>query len=444
MLRSLGALLLFWTVITSYGLYWVIAPLLGAERAKARLERIHRNNARRLALGFTRLRGVFIKMGQVLSVVGTFLPRAYAAELEKLQDQVPPRPFREIEGRLRAALGEEPMARFRSFETQALAAASLAQVHRAVTLDGREVAVKVLYPGIEGLIRNDLRVLRLVLPVFKRIVPVQRIERVLDQLAAMLARETDYAHERTNMDRLRTVFAGRSDVVVPSIVDELTGPGVLTMSFESGTKINDLDGLRQRGIDPEAVGRILVECYLDMLLRHRLFHADPHPGNFLVRPGPQLVILDYGAVEEVTSALAEGMKMVVLGALTRNDDAVLRGIERMGFVAEDGDRQLLATVGRQYLKVLSSVQIEDFSRLDRAAVEKLSGFDQARGRLRDVMRSVQYPEGFFYVERTLVLLFGLAAQLSPRSGLPGLALPHAAQAIAGSFTAIAVKPDAAS
>ncbi len=165
-----------------------------------------------------------------------------------------------------------------------------------------------------------------------------------------------------------------------------------------------------------------------MLFQHRVFHADPHPGNFLVRPGPQLVILDYGAVEEVTERLQQGMKSVVMGVMVKNDDEILRGLERMGFVAEGGDRELLAQVGREYLSVLGSVKIQDFSKLGREQMEKLSGYDQTRGKLRQVMKSVEYPEGYFYVERTLALLFGLVGQLAPKQGLPGLVLPYASQA----------------
>lgn len=433
---------MFWTVFASYGLQWVLARVLGKRRLKARLERVHQKNAERLATGFSRLRGVFIKMGQVLSVIGTFLPRAYGTALEKLQDKVPSRPFEEIEERLREALGDDPLSRFKHFDREPLAAASLAQVHRAETLDGHAVAVKVLYPGIETLIKNDLRVLRSIVPIVRRLFPVSRMERVLDQLSAMLARETDYGNERKNMERMRAIFADRDDVVVPRVVDDLTAAGVLTMTFENGIKINDLPALERAGIDSEAVGRLLVECYFAMLLEHRLFHADPHPGNFLVRPGPELVILDYGAVEEVTDALADGMKLVVLGAVTRNDEQILQGLERMGFVAADGDRELLAKVGREYLKVLAGVKFTNFAQLDRDTIEKLSGYEQARGQLREIMRSVEYPEGYFYVERTLVLLFGLVGQLAPNAGLPGLVLPYASQAFARGLAGGGVAPEA--
>jgi ubiquinone biosynthesis protein len=425
--RSIRALLLFWTIILSYAWEWMLARVLSGARAKARLERAHLRNAKRLATGFARLRGVFIKMGQVLSVVGTFLPAAFGEALETLQDQVPPRPFSEIEGRLREAFGDDALTRFGSFDRQALAAASLAQVHRATTRDGRAIAVKVLYPGIEVLIRRDLAVLRSLLPVIKWVVKVGRVERVFEELSAMLARETDYRHERANMARIRAIFSAREDVIVPELIEELTSGGVLSMSFEAGLKINDFDGEREQGIDSEAVAKLLVECYFTMLLEHRVFHADPHPGNFLVRPGPKLVILDYGAVEHLTPALSKGMKVVILGAITRNDDQILAGLEEMGFIAAGGDRELLKQVGREYLKVLGSVKIEDFSKLDRQTVEKLSGYQQIRGRLRAVMKSVEYPEGYFYVERTLALLFGLVAQLSPKLGLPGLVMPHASK-----------------
>jgi predicted unusual protein kinase regulating ubiquinone biosynthesis (AarF/ABC1/UbiB family) len=426
---------MFWTVFASYGLQWLLARVFGSRRLKARLERVHRKNARRLAHGFTRLRGVFIKMGQVLSVIGTFLPRAYGEELEKLQDKVPSQPFREIEARLCEALGEDPLSRFESFDREPIAAASLAQVHRATTRDGRPVAVKVLYPNIETLIRRDLAVLRSILPVLRRLIVVSRLERILDQLAIMLAHETDYANERRNIERMRTIFADKSNVVVPEVVEELTGGPVLTMSYEEGTKITDFERLRSEQIDTAAVARLLVECYFQMLLEHRVFHADPHPGNFLIRPGPTLVILDYGAVEEVTEALADGMKTVVLGAVTRNDEEILRGLERMGFVAEGGDRELLGRVGREYLKVLGSINFTNFSQLDRRTIEKLSGYQQIRGQLREIMRSVEYPEGYFYVERTLVLLFGLVGQLAPDVGLPGLVLPFATQAFARGLAA---------
>jgi len=422
---------MFWTIFSSYGVQWLLSKLLGERRMAERWERVHRANARRLYLGFTRLRGVFIKLGQVLSVLGGFLPRAYGQELEKLQDQVPPHPFRQMRRRLVGALGDDPLAAFSSFDETPIAAASLAQVHRATTRDGRDVAVKLLYPNVKELIRIDLGVLRTVEPVVSRVFGLIHTRRVLNQLSDMLDHETDYGNERENIRRMAALFDERDEIVVPGVVDELCGEGVLTMSFEKGVKISDTHRLEERDIDAEAVAKILVDAFFTMLFTDRMFHADPHPGNFLVREGPTLVILDYGAVEPVTDDLAEGMKQVVMGAMMKNDDAILAGVERMGFVAEGGDRELLGKVARDYLAVLKEVRIDNFSRMDQETVRKLSGYDQTRGKIRELMRNVHYPDGFFYVERTLILLFGLVGKLAPELGLPGLVAPLAARAMQG-------------
>jgi ubiquinone biosynthesis protein len=270
-------------------------------------------------------------------------------------------------------------------------------------------------------------VLGLFLPIINRVFPIVRFDRVLAQLGAMLRRETDYANERQNMERMRAIFANRTDVVVPSVVAEKTRAGVLSMSFETGLRISDVLRQAQPEVSPKEIARLITDCYFTMLFEHRVLHADPHPGNFLVRPGPCLVILDYGAVEAVSEPLVRGLKTVILGALTRNADQVLEGAEQMGFIAPGGDRELLREVGREYLKTLATLRVTDFSNFDRDELHKLSGYALVRGRLREVMRSVEYPDGYFYLERTLALLFGLVGQLEPERGLPGIAAPLASK-----------------
>ena len=421
---------MFWTIFASYAWGWFTAKWVAATKSDAHWDRVHSRNAHRLAHGFMRLRGVFIKLGQVLSVLGGFLPKAYGRELEQLQDRVPPHDFAAIHKRLVEAFGPDALDRFVKLDEEPLAAASLAQVHHAVLPDGREVAVKVLYPGVDALIRRDLRVLRSVEPVARRLFGLIHTGRVLAQLGDMLAHETNYANERKNLERMQKLFADRPDIVVPEVIDEHTSGSVLTMSYEAGVKITDFDSFEAQQIDRVAVAKLLVDAYFTMLFKEGVFHADPHPGNFLVRPGPELIILDYGAVEDVTDSLANGMKAVVMGAMMKNDEQILLGVEMMGFVPEGGNRELLGDVGRSYLKVLAEVKIDDFSRLDHDTMKKLSGFDQTRGRIREIMRNIHYPDGFFYVERTLILLFGLVGRLAPSTGLPGLVGPFAMQAFA--------------
>ncbi|HKO89543.1 MAG TPA: AarF/UbiB family protein [Polyangiaceae bacterium] len=427
MVRSVRAFFLIASVLAAYGWQWLLVRATLRRGFGGRWAYVHESSARRLAHGFAELRGVFIKLGQVISVLGGFLPPSYREALQKLQDQVPARPFSEVELRLVEAFGPRALERFASFEREPIAAASLAQVHKATLADGRSLAVKVLYPGIERLIVRDLFVLRLFLPIIQRVFPIVRFERVLAQLSAMLARETDYANEWRNMERLRGIFQDREDVVIPVVVADLTRAGVLSMSFEEGLRISEVLRQDPPQVPPREIARLITDCYFTMLFEHRLLHADPHPGNFLVRPGPRLVILDYGAVEDVPAPLVKGLKTVILGALTRNAEQVLEGAEQMGFVAPGGDRELLREVGRAYLKALATLRVTDFSSIDRGALHKLSGYEQVRGRLREVMRSVEYPDGYFYVERTLALLFGLVGQLEPERGLPGVAAPLASK-----------------
>lgn len=389
-----------------------------------RWARLHATNARRIATQFTTLRGVFIKMGQVLSVMAPVLPPVYAEQLEKLQDAVPPQPYARMRQRLVQAWGENPEAKFAHVEQVPLAAASLAQVHRARLVDGREVVLKILYPGIETLVRADLARVRRLLPGFRILFGFRDSRKVHDQLTAMLEHEMDYHRERDNTEQIRKLLANQPKIVVPQVIDELSSQKVLVLSYEEGHKVLDPESLRAAGVDPDAIAATLVAAYASMLFEHRVFHADPHPGNLLARPDGSLVLLDFGAVEQVSVEVTDGMKQVLLGAMLKNTDQVMAGVERMGFVAPDGDRELLRQVTTDYLAVLGELNVQNYMGLSRDQLQRASGMQQLRGKLRKVTASISYPDGYFYVERTLTLLFGVTARLAPTKGLFGLAAPY--------------------
>lgn len=433
MVRSLRALLLFVGVVLSYGWHWLMIRRLRAAQRAHRWQQVHSRNARRVRSGFFHLRGLYIKLGQVLSVMAPFLPRQYAEELETLQDSVPPHSFGQIQKQLRAELGNLLQTHFRHVDPKPLAAASLAQVHRAQLTTGEEVVVKVLYPGIEQKIRSDIRVLTWLAPMLYRIFGFRNMDTVVAQLDQMLRHETDYEHERNNMERIRSMLGDHPRLVIPQVYPQLCTRRVLTMSYEAGVKLTNVQAMNELGIDRRRVADTLVEVYLRMLFEHQMFHADPHPGNLLVQQGDRLVFLDYGAVEPLSDPLMAGMKQVIFGALARNTEMVLGGIEAMGFVAESGDRELLYRVGREYLSTLADLRIDNFSKLSASQLEELSGVRLLRGRLRSVAASLRYPPGFFYVERTLALLFGVLAQLVPEQGLLGVAAPHASRLLLRSY-----------
>lgn len=389
---------------------------------KARRARVDLRNARRLLRSMLKLRGVFIKLGQVLSIMGGFLPRVYAKELSPLQDQVPPHPYSDLVGALQKSFRKAPEELFRDIDETPLAAASLGQVHVGHLNDGRKVAIKFLYPGIRGVIAVDMRVLRLAIRVYRWFVPVAKIERVHEQLVDLLRRETDYLHEAECMRRMAKNFEGEPGLAFPEPITELTTKDVLTMTFMEGTKITKLDELREAGINPSDVAVKLVQAFYKMLFVDRFFHADPHPGNFLIepleKPGAfRLVVLDFGAICVARDSLIDGLVEILQGAFTGDDALVVKGFRAMGFVAIGGNDALMERTVKMYFNKLLKLQDRSPSALMRASpdqLEKLANPEVERGELQELMRSFEYPEDWFYVERACVLLFWLAAQIDPK------------------------------
>jgi ubiquinone biosynthesis protein len=436
LLRLLRSLYAFGVILASYLVQIGLGRVFGhrAEDGarvlpgwlKERRRRVDRRNARRLLRGMLRLRGVFIKLGQVLSIMGGFLPRVYGKELEQLQDQVPPHPFKVLEAALRRSFGKGSDELFAEIEREPLAAASLGQVHVARLADGRKVAVKFLYPNIRGVIAVDMRVLKLAIKVYRLFVPVAKIERVHEQLVDMLRRETDYLHEAECMRRMARHFAGDPGLAFPEPIAELTTRDVLTMTFMEGIKITRREEIEAAGVRMGDVAVRLVQAFYKMLFVDRFFHADPHPGNFLVEPLPaaahagggafRLVVLDFGAACVARDPLIDGMIEIVQGYFTQDDAMVVQGFRHMGFVAQGGNEALLERTVKMYFGKLLKIQDRTPAALMRQRpdkLEKLVDPEVERGELQELMRSFEYPEDWFYVERACVLMFWLAAQIDP-------------------------------
>ncbi len=399
---------------------------------KRRAQTLHERNAQRLLRGILKLQGVYVKLGQVLSIMGGFLPSAFRKQLESLQDAVPPRPFAQMRAHFVKSLGRTPEACFASIDDSPIAAASLGQVHSARLKDGTRVAVKILYPGIRELVHADLAVVRWVLRAYQRFLPVGNFEIVHSSLVDLLRRETDYVHEAGCMRRFAHNFAGRPEIVVPSVVDELSSGEVLTMTFMDGVKVSHVATLAQQEISAEAVARRLLECFFEQLFVHRFFHADPHPGNFLVQRGPtpeepKLVVLDFGAVSEAPEELIEGLIDVLVAFFGKDGAALLRGFSRMGFIAHDSDRMLLEETVLIYFDRLLSVKNRTPGAIMRASggeLRRLLDPNLELRRVRELARSFSYPEGWFYVERALVMTFWLCGEIYPDIDMLSVAFPY--------------------
>jgi predicted unusual protein kinase regulating ubiquinone biosynthesis (AarF/ABC1/UbiB family) len=244
----------------------------------------------------------------------------------------------------------------------------------------------------------------------------------------MLRRETDYRNEARCLERMAANFASDPDVLFPRVFHDLSTDRVLTMSFMEGVKITRVEALAELGLDREAVATRLIQAFYKQLFADRFFHADPHPGNFFVQRGPEgqprLVILDFGSASEVSDDLVTGMIDILSGLMTRQDSLVVRGVERMGFVAENGDRALLERVTRTYFEKLLNLNITDFGRISPEVAQSLADPGVKKEELRRLMQSIQYPLGWFFVERAVVILFGLSAQLAPRLNTVQVGFPY--------------------
>jgi len=433
-IRLLRALRVFAVIFLSYMWQMSWARLWPTRYAtKPRWKKIHRRNARRMLKGFVGLRGVYIKLGQILSIMGTFLPREYTEELEALQDDVPPQAYHKIAATFIDSFGKAPTEMFAKFEKEPIAAASLGQVHEARNAAGDRLAVKILYPNVATIIKVDLKVLGWALRVYRNFVPIQQIDRVHEQLSDMLARETDLANEARCVARMTKNFASDPDVLFPVVYPEFSSPTVMTMTFMDGVKISKKDALATLQLDPYDVATKLIKVFYKQLFIDRFFHADPHPGNFFVQRGPEgqvrIVVLDLGSATALSDNLADGMFDILSGLMTRKDDLVVQGIDTMGFIAEGGDRALLERTVRKYFEKLLNLNITDFGKLDPAIAQQLADPDMKRDELRELMKSVAYPEGWFYVERAAVIMFGLQAMLAPKLNGIHVGFPYITQFI---------------
>ena len=284
-------------------------------------ELAHRRGAGRLLDAAEALGGTLIKAGQFASSRPDLLPAAYTEELSSLQDRVPPQPAGIIEAAVARELGRPIEEVFSHFEREPVAAASIAQVHRATLRDGRDVAVKVQYPGIPGLIEADLEALESIFDAIARLESEVRLRPIADYLRWTLPLELDFGREAGAMTGLRRALGHRADVVVPEVVEGMTTERLLVMEFVEGVRISDREALLAAGIDPGKVVETLNDAFAEGLFRRNVLHADPHPGNLLVQPGPdgpRLVLLDHGLTMDLEPSFVAALARMV-GAIRGGD-----------------------------------------------------------------------------------------------------------------------------
>jgi predicted unusual protein kinase regulating ubiquinone biosynthesis (AarF/ABC1/UbiB family) len=388
-----------------------------------RLAVVHRRNARRIERTICELQGLFIKVGQLISIMANFLPEEFRRELEKLQDAVPPRPYKDIEARVAEELGKPPDELFAAFEQRPIASASIGQVHLARLRTGEKVAVKVQYPEIDRIVQTDLKTLRRIFRIVEWFIPYQGLEDVYREVRAIVLEELDFRAEANNIARIAANFPDRADVAFPTVVAELSTARVLTTMFEPGCKISDVAALKQMGIDRTQLARQVVEIYCQQIFTDGVYHADPHPGNLLVRAAadeaPTVVFLDFGAVAEIPATVRQGIVELIQGALTRDTSRIVRAMRTMGFVARGADERVFEQVIEYFHErfqeniSLESLNLKDIKFDPQKSLESLADLRKMDISLRELSASFHVPKELIVLERTLLLLMGLCTELDP-------------------------------
>ncbi|CAM3777897.1 AarF/UbiB family protein [Nocardioides marinus] len=323
-------------LVRSSGLSEVLEDEPASERVEA--------DAERLAADLEAMGPTFVKLGQLMSSRVDLISPAYVEALSRLQDDVEPFEFEQVED----IVGSELQVRLRSvyaeFDPVPMAAASLGQVHRARLRDGREVVVKVQRPGVRERIRDDMEVLADLAALLDRHTDAGRrfgFADLLEEFRKVLVDELDYRREADNLTRMRELVAGRARIVVPEPVPDLTTSRVLTMEYVEGRKVTSLGPLGRMELDGAPLADELFAAYVDQVLDQGVFHADPHPGNVLLTPDGRLVLLDIGMIARIAPSVRDRLVKLLLALADARPEEVTRVAISLGQRLPDFDEHAL-------------------------------------------------------------------------------------------------------
>ncbi|QEH33702.1 putative protein kinase UbiB [Aquisphaera giovannonii] len=410
------------TTLVRYGYHDVVAALhlegiiRPIERVATGGEATPQDRPRRLRLICEDLGPTFVKLGQVLSTRPDIIPEAYTVELAALRDDVRPFSFRQVvrilEADYRRPLGEV----FLSLDPEPVASASISQVHRAVLMDGRTVALKIRRPDITKVVQADLDILKNLAQLAERrlgfLAPYKPMA-LAREFERSLKRELDFTIERRTMQRCRELFSGDPTAHIPYTVEEYSTPRVIAMEFIEGVRIDDVEGLRAMGVDPAAVAVSGGRLMLRQIFEFGLFHADPHAGNFRVLPGGVVAPLDYGMFGQLDATLREYIADLLTGLIVQDPDRVIRALDALDIRGDNVDPKALRRDVSELVQTYSRLTLDhiNLGLLLRELIAFIRAYHlHIPPDLVLLIRSLVTIES---VGRTLDPRFDIAAQLEP-------------------------------
>ena len=386
--RYVSATKVGWEIERFYRHYRQQAPALAPLEQRQLLAQTHYKGAVKLAKLFHDNGAIWVKFGQFLSSRTDILPLQYISELEKLQDDAKPATFPSIDIVLSEEWGRDWRRRFARFDEVPVAAASVAQVHRAVLHSGESVAVKVQLPHARRLFKQDSTVFKALATVGAPMITHFDLKQVIDQIVEMTLRELDFMQEEANLKKFES--QPHSPLIhVPHLYQDMSSDRVLVTEWIDGIKLTEY--LNRNPAKAELLLRELLSSYVQQITAFGVYHADPHPGNFLVMADGRVAVLDYGAIGELTPEETRNYALLlqVLFGKIQSDIPLGELFRKAGFIARD--QQVFEEVAELILK----------EALRKAGSTDILGL--ALNRMRDL--KVQIPDSFVSVAR-VVLTFG--------------------------------------
>jgi predicted unusual protein kinase regulating ubiquinone biosynthesis (AarF/ABC1/UbiB family) len=387
-----------------------------AQEASARRQL---ETAKQIVAALGTMKGAAMKLGQVMSFLDVGLvPEEhrdeFQRELANLRDNAPTVSFKQMKHVIEDELEEKIPDVFEQFEEKPIAAASIGQVYRARLLDGREVAVKVQYPGVGAAVRSDMQNLDMIMRLFKRMTPALDVKGVADEIRERIDEELDYELEAQNQRSLARIFKGHPFIAVPEIVTSLSRERVLVSEFVEGVGFEKLKGRPQA--ERDRLGEIVFRFYLGCLYRHYEFSGDPHPGNFMLLADGRVAFLDFGLYKRMDPRLVQ-FELACQRAVTEHDaQEVHRLLAVTGFLPQpekvDPDN-LLSFVEDAiwwYTTADEEVQITP----DIATSVMIESSDPRSSHFREMRHQSMQPEHLFG-RRTELLTLAVISQLGARA-----------------------------
>ena len=346
------------------------------------------------------LKGAVMKVGQIASQTQDLLPKEFSQALQKLQKEAPPIEFSVIQAQIEQELGQTPWEAFKSFDVVPFAAASIGQVHRAVTKSGIPVIVKIQYPGVDKSVDSDLKQLRLTLKLGGLIkMPKASADALFEEIKARLKEELDYEQEAKNLRQFRQFHENHEGILIPKVINRLSTKRVLTLEYLEG---DDLDAVKLNGYDQQTInllGQRLFTMMSFQLFQFNKIHGDPHPGNFAFRKDGTLVVYDFGCVKtlkpEIVTAYGDAIRSSIEEDYEGVDDALLRLGARVNAKSSPGG---------EYYKIWRDIFFEPFSNIENYDYESSDVHVRAAKQTPLFFKHIDYfkpPVDSLYIDRMI-------------------------------------------